>query len=354
MSNIPPGFQAKRYVTPIVPAAQPAPNSEYEKINSLGNVTSTLGIMTYSIQALENKIHIVDSYNYFIAKLETQIGQLANTMSKRDDGKLPSNSVENPKNHNNEQVKDVMTLRNGRDVDNLIEEKKRVPYPQALDAPSPYGESKKKEDILETFKQFNHTPKFKDPGVPNISCHIGDHKIKKALLDLGSSVNLIPYSVYEQLGLGKLQPSNYTLQLADRSVRVPRGRIYDVLVKIDKGLFPVDFVVLDMESVEEALPALISIDALETIIAHENIGTYNLGNVFELLRSILDHTSILETSSWVSRNEPLPPLSDSPSLLSIVSPPKLELKPLPSTLKYAYLGSNETLPVIISSEFSNE
>jgi len=38
-------------------------------------------------------------------------------------------------------------------------------------------------------------PKFKDLGVPTISCYIGNHKIERALLDLGSSVNLIPYFV---------------------------------------------------------------------------------------------------------------------------------------------------------------
>jgi len=90
-------------------------------------------------------------------------------------------------------------------------------------------------------------PKFKDPGVPTISYFIGNHKIKSALLNLGSSVNLIPYSIYLELGLGELQPSNCTLQLVDRSVRTPKGRIDDVFVQIDKGFFPVDFVVLDMD-----------------------------------------------------------------------------------------------------------
>jgi len=53
--------------------------------------------------------------------------------------------------------------------------------------------------------------------------------------------------VYLELGLGELKPSNCTLQLADRSVGTPRGRIDDVLVEIDKGYFPVDFVVSDMD-----------------------------------------------------------------------------------------------------------
>jgi len=42
------------------------------------------------------------------------------------------------------------------------------------------------------------------------------------LLDLGASVNLLPYSVYKYLGLGKLQPTNLTLLLADRSLKVSK------------------------------------------------------------------------------------------------------------------------------------
>ena len=60
-------------------------------------------------------------------------------------------------------------------------------------------------------------PKFKDLGTPTISCIIGDKKINNALLDLGSSVNLLSYTVYQQLGLGELKPTWMTLQLANGS-----------------------------------------------------------------------------------------------------------------------------------------
>ena len=62
-------------------------------------------------------------------------------------------------------------------------------------------------------------------------------------------MNLIPYSVYKQLGLGELKPTNITLSLADRSVKIPKGIVEDVLVKIDKFYYPVDFVVLDTEPI---------------------------------------------------------------------------------------------------------
>ena len=58
--------------------------------------------------------------------------------------------------------------------------------------------------------------KYKDPGSPTISVNIGGTCIDKALLDLGASVNLLPYSMNKQLGLGELKPINITLSLSDR------------------------------------------------------------------------------------------------------------------------------------------
>ena len=97
--------------------------------------------------------------------------------------------------------------------------------------------------------QSKNPVKYKDLGSPTISVNIGGNCIEKSLLDLGASVNLLPYSVYKQLGLGELKPTNITLSLADRSVKIPKGIVEDVLVKIDKFYYPVDFVVLDTESI---------------------------------------------------------------------------------------------------------
>ncbi|XP_058189383.1 uncharacterized protein LOC131306969 [Rhododendron vialii] len=88
-------------------------------------------------------------------------------------------------------------------------------------------------------------PKYNDPGCPTISITIGGKVVEKALLDLGTSVNLLPFSVYQQLGLGEMKPTRVTLQLADRSIRVPKGMVEDVLVQVDQFVYPVDFVVLD-------------------------------------------------------------------------------------------------------------
>ena len=73
--------------------------------------------------------------------------------------------------------------------------------------------------------------------------------IEHASLDLGTSVNLLPFSMYQQLGLRELKSTNVTLQLADRSTRVPRGMVENVLVRVDKFYFPVDFIILDTNPV---------------------------------------------------------------------------------------------------------
>ena len=63
-------------------------------------------------------------------------------------------------------------------------------------------------------------------------------------------MNLLPYSVYKQLGLGELKPTNITLSLADQSVKILKGIVEDVLVKVDKFYYPVDFVVVDTEPID--------------------------------------------------------------------------------------------------------
>ena len=74
---------------------------------------------------------------------------------------------------------------------------------------------------------------------------VGNSKLERALVDLGASVNLLPYSVYVELGLEELEPTNITLQLADRSVKISKGMEKDVLVQVGRFYFPMDFFVLD-------------------------------------------------------------------------------------------------------------
>ena len=260
----------------------------------------------------------------------------------------------------------------------------------------------------------NLPPKYKDPGSPTISIVVGNSKLGHALVDLGASVNLLPYSVYVDLGLGELEPINITLQLADRSVKIPRGIVKDVLVQVDKFYFPVDFVVLDTQPVVNQgtqFPVILGRPFLATAnaIIHCRGGLMTLSfgnmtvnlNIFnvikgmgdeedmceinmvdsvvqkyldnvshddplksclvspswdeevttpesEFLHSIIEHKDVLEVNGWTPKFEPLPPNEDK-TLPTEERPPKLELKPLPTHLKYAFLGEEDTFPVIISS-----
>ena len=73
----------------------------------------------------------------------------------------------------------------------------------------------------------------------------------------------------------------------------------------------------------------------------------------EFLHSIIEHNEVLEANGWAPKFEPLPPNEDRVLPLE-ERPPKLELKPLPSHLKYAFLGVDETVSVIISSSLESE
>ena len=265
----------------------------------------------------------------------------------------------------------------------------------------------------------NLPPKYKDPGSPTISIVVGNSKLGHALVDLGASVNLLPYSVYVELGLGELEPTNITLQLADRSVKIPRGIVKDVLVQVDKFYFPMDFIVLDTQPVVNQgtqLPVILSRPFLATTnaIIHCRGGLMTLSfgnmivnlNIFNVIKeigddedvcevnmiefavqnyvdhvsyddpltsclvssscgedlttsevgflhSIIGHSEVMEANGWALRFEKLPPIEDRVLPLE-EKPPKLELNPLPLHLKYAFLGVEETFPVIISSSLESD
>jgi hypothetical protein len=112
-------------------------------------------------------------------------------------------------------------------------------------------------------------PKLKDPGSFTIPCRIGDHDCEQSLLDLGAGVNLMPYTMYEMLGLGQLQHTSITLQLADRSIKRPRGILEDVLVKVGKFILLANFIVLDME--EASMPSPLPIILGRTLMRTTNM-----------------------------------------------------------------------------------
>ena len=100
---------------------------------------------------------------------------------------------------------------------------------------------------------------MQDLGSFTIPCTIGNHEFGKALCDSGASINLMPLSVVRRLSLGELTPTPMSLQMADRSMDQPEGILEDVLVKVGKFIFPVDFVVIDIEE-DKKIPFFFLVD----------------------------------------------------------------------------------------------
>ncbi|GJT29176.1 zinc finger, CCHC-type containing protein [Tanacetum coccineum] len=89
-------------------------------------------------------------------------------------------------------------------------------------------------------------PKEKEPGSFTIPCYINDICFEKALVDLGASVSVMLYSTFTNLCLGELTPTKLIIELADRTIKHSKGIAENILVGIDKFVFPVDFIVLDI------------------------------------------------------------------------------------------------------------
>ena len=104
--------------------------------------------------------------------------------------------------------------------------------------------------------QHKLPPKLEDPWSFTIPINIGNFEFDKALCDLGASVNLMPLSIFRKLELSEVQPTNITLQLADRSIIYPYGVVKDVLIKVEKFHFPANFLVLEIDD-DHKIPVIL-------------------------------------------------------------------------------------------------
>ncbi|XP_070043351.1 uncharacterized protein LOC142173750 [Nicotiana tabacum] len=97
-----------------------------------------------------------------------------------------------------------------------------------------------------------------DPGIFTIPYSLGSEKFDKALCDSGASINLMPLSVFRKMEgeLGMIKSIPVSLQLADQTTILPEGIIEDILVRVDKFVFPIDFIVVDME-VNKEVPLIL-------------------------------------------------------------------------------------------------
>ncbi|XP_050889298.1 uncharacterized protein LOC127094516 [Lathyrus oleraceus] len=238
------------------------------------------------------------------------MGQIAQQLasSSQAQGALRSATVTNPREHNNVSM---VTTRSGQS-DEVIEEvdeeenqlievvleikgnevvreevvapkpivKETVIEPKlVVKLPFPTRNKKKGqheknfEKFLELFKKLEiNIPllegmkipiKKKDRGAVTIPCTIGDGSFNKALIDMGDSVSLMLSPIYKKFGIGVMQDTRMTLQFVDHSVKKPYGIVEDVLVKIEKYVFMVDFVILEMPE-DEDIPLILGRPFLET------------------------------------------------------------------------------------------
>ncbi|XP_073121422.1 uncharacterized protein [Henckelia pumila] len=134
---------------------------------------------------------------------------------------------------------------------------------------------------------------------------------------------------------------------ADRSNAYPRGVVEDVLVQVNELVFPADFYLLDMKNdVFEHTGK----DELEVAITAPTMKTeegIRCSREVDEIEDILNSAPELPQSGDVSYLSL--PISNTRRLPSVLQAPVVELKTLPTHLKYVFLGEGETLPVIISS-----
>ncbi|KAK4708596.1 hypothetical protein R3W88_029521 [Solanum pinnatisectum] len=135
------------------------------------------------------------------------------------------------------------------------------PFPQRL---KKKNEDEKFKKFLSVFKNLSiNFPLREDPGAFTISCTIGMLQFTKALCNLGASINLMPYAIYKQLGLGEPKATTMRLLMADQSIKHPVGILYDILIKVDQFIFLADFVILDCE-IDAEIPIILGRPFLAT------------------------------------------------------------------------------------------
>ncbi|CAN6554924.1 unnamed protein product [Malus baccata var. baccata] len=473
----PPGFFPKPYGPPQN-QAQSGPSASGTSLDN----DALLKILTKLSNGQEDQAKAMQNQDKRVDQLEKQIGQIAEFVGKfRDPGQLPSSTIPNPKG-GFESAK-AITLRSGKEVgasstsktghneDELLEleeeESKQPtakvvpPLPQVPNVPnlpnlSPKDAIKQVPRYAKFLKELCTTrkrmstkevvkvgenvsailqrklpPKCKDPGSFTIPCVIGNTRFESAMLDLGASINVMPYSIYASMNLGALKNDGVIIQLADRSNAYPKGVLEDVLVQVNNLVFPADFYVLEMDESDHApsLPILLgrpfmktartkidvysgtlsmefdgdvvnfnlsdsikypsddhscfsidiidslaqgylddlNDDALEKVITRgmelktkraDCMHAHGIQDSFHAVppsEELLKVVAALESSPKLDgkyTNRESIPISTNKLLPSIIQAPVLELKPLPSHLKYIFLGENETLPAIISSSLT--
>ncbi|GKC23067.1 putative reverse transcriptase domain-containing protein [Tanacetum coccineum] len=206
---------------------------------------------------------------------------MSKVLQERGFGSLPSAMEINPR----DQVKSISTARadfseirrighdlyavSGTQHRSLFSE--TIPFPKRLQNFSCDDWEEAKD--VKILNAYDHTlpQKEKDPVCFTLPCFIHNIYFDKALVDLGASVGVMPFSTYTNLGLGILSHARLTIELADRTIKQPRGIAENVLVRIGKFIFPINFIILDIPE-DDDVPLILRRPFLST--AHSKIDVF--------------------------------------------------------------------------------
>ncbi|GKC52678.1 mitochondrial proton/calcium exchanger protein-like protein isoform X1 [Tanacetum coccineum] len=208
-----------------------------------------------------------------IKTLEIQIGQMSKVLQERGFRSLPSSIETNPRDH-------VKSISNIIEVDS---------YPIRRMGSSQYVVSTGQNRTL---------IKEKDPGSFTLPCFINNVCFDNALADLGASVSVMPLSTNLNLGLGELAHTKLIVELADWTMKYPKGIAENVLVGIGKFVFLVDFIILDMPE-DVKVPLILGRPFLST--AHAKIDVFERKITLRVGEERIVFKSVKPGSSLIKR-----------------------------------------------------
>ncbi|GJS52834.1 mitochondrial proton/calcium exchanger protein-like protein isoform X1 [Tanacetum coccineum] len=259
--------------------------------------------------------------------LEIQIGQMSKVLQERGFGSLPSSTETNPR----DQVKSISTtieadshpirrigspqyaVSTGQNRTLMYETRQTtIPFLSRLNGY--YCDGKKGSygpQFSEAYSKASHIDesipqKEKDLGSFTLPCFINNVCFDNALVDLGASVSVMPLLTYLNLGLGELAHTKLTVELADRTVKYPKGIAENVLVRIGKFTFPVDFIILDMPE-DIKVPLILGRPFLSTARAKIDVYkrkiTLRVGEEKIIFKSVKPASSLIKRVYMLSLRE---------------------------------------------------
>ncbi|XP_052625789.1 uncharacterized protein LOC128132839 [Lactuca sativa] len=185
--------------------------------------------------------------------------------------------------------------------------------------------------------QKRRPPKCNDPDVFTVPCKLGNLYVPRAMLDLGASINVLPYSIFKSIGVGILSKTGVIIQLADRSLVHPKGVLEDMLVQVDEFVFLANFYVLDMGDDDSPSSSSILLGRPFLKTSKTKIDVYNETLSMEFDGEVINFN--------VHEAKKVPSNVQSVNLVNLIQP---------STKKGLNLSNNEFLELVLSQKVDRD